>query len=287
MLNDGDVGLIVNTGSMSFDAFAVRGDDPAWTAQAPAIMAAGQSGAAVGADAMLTADVLAPIAQAAWQRIGGGDATMPEIVIADLPDGALARTLPDGRVLLDGDAAGQGWFLDPTPFDDGEFLRAGTGFAGARAAAGPEGMDLLSVLMHEFGHVLGLEHGDASPVMSAGLEPGVRLLDAPSPGAGPHQELLFFDIGTGTLVDARLEPVTAGKAASEAAGHASAVRAWIDLLDDQTAPQYRDFGKAVAAIASSMKDGIEDEEGDVTIELVGSPLASSIRSGMPGVARNG
>lgn len=36
-------------------------------------------------------------------------------------------------------------------------------------------MDLMSVLLHEYGHVAGMEHGD-SGLMAATLQPGVRVL---------------------------------------------------------------------------------------------------------------
>ena len=82
---------------------------------------------------------------------------------------------PTAQITLDTDAAGHGWFIDATPSTNEEFLptadptvwqaRAGT------AAAGK--MDMLSVLLHEYGHALGLEHsGAASDFMSAALQPG-------------------------------------------------------------------------------------------------------------------
>ena len=52
-----------------------------------------------------------------------------------------------GGVLIDSNAAGFGWYLDATPFDDLEF-------AGDN---GPAGIDLLTVVMHELGHVAGLD----------------------------------------------------------------------------------------------------------------------------------
>ncbi len=59
--------------------------------------------------------------------------------------------------------------MDPTPANDSEF-------AGGRP---PAGMDLLTVVMHERGHELGLPDLDAAEhpgeVTAEGLPPGVRL----------------------------------------------------------------------------------------------------------------
>ncbi len=55
------------------------------------------------------------------------------------------------EVVIDADAAGYGWYLDETPYDHSEF-----------GATGPDGVDLLTVLMHEQGHVLGLDDLPAS-----------------------------------------------------------------------------------------------------------------------------
>jgi len=79
------------------------------------------------------------------------------------PDTAPALGL---RARLDLNAAGWGWFVDPTPHDDSEFRKPGD-------QGEQKHMDLLTVLMHEMGHVLGLDHDDG--VMQETLDAGTRL----------------------------------------------------------------------------------------------------------------
>jgi titin len=98
--------------------------------------------------------------------------------IADLPGATLG--LSNGHMItLDINAAGYGWFFDPTPLVDEEFL-AGDSFGLQSRPEYPaaQQMDLLSAVMHELGHVLGYDdHHSAShldDVMSAILQPGIR-----------------------------------------------------------------------------------------------------------------
>ncbi|MBI2824939.1 MAG: matrixin family metalloprotease [Planctomycetia bacterium] len=98
--------------------------------------------------------------------------------MADLDGQALAETI-DSVIIVDIAGAGHGWFIDATPWDDVEF----TSQSGGRLltalpntdAAGR--VDLLTAVMHEMGHVLGLEHVDDShDLMAATLAVSERKL---------------------------------------------------------------------------------------------------------------
>jgi len=101
-----------------------------------------------------------------------------QVQLADLPNDLLGLT--DGQTIrIDRDAAGLGWFVDGTPNDDTEFiddiaadvLQATNNEAATR-------IDLLTVLSHEIGHVLGLNDltGDnnLNDLMAEFLPEGVR-----------------------------------------------------------------------------------------------------------------
>jgi hypothetical protein len=73
-------------------------------------------------------------------------------------------------ITLDNNAAGAGWYIDSTltgETPDSEFV-----------SSPPAGIDLLTVLMHELGHVISIDHPaipDSSNLMNDSLAKGVRL----------------------------------------------------------------------------------------------------------------
>jgi len=81
----------------------------------------------------------------------------------------------DGRIIVDVDAGGRGWFVDQTPMLDEEF--AGNGAVLTALSGGPaaDRVDLLSVIAHEMGHAIGFGHSDDG-VMDENRLPGERAL---------------------------------------------------------------------------------------------------------------
>jgi hypothetical protein len=110
-------------------------------------------------------------------------------IVRDLPGQAVAGAVGSNLILIDATAAGHGWFVDQTPSDNSEF-------SGGQARSGDAAgrMDLLTAVMHEIGHILGLDHG-AEEVMNATLSPGTRHVQADSdtttsnPNEGPVDAL--------------------------------------------------------------------------------------------------
>jgi hypothetical protein len=88
--------------------------------------------------------------------------------VADLGGAYLGLTYVDANVILiNANAAGYGWFTDAGPGSDGAFAPGGT-------ASGR--MDLLTTVLHEMGHVAGLDDqpGAGNDLMAEFLAPGVR-----------------------------------------------------------------------------------------------------------------
>jgi uncharacterized delta-60 repeat protein len=120
----------------------------------------------------LTAGQLRPLvaeAERRWEAAGVSAARLSavRVSIAALPPSYLGME-SGTRIWVSPNAAGWGWFVDPTPRGDTEFTTAGDQGEQNR-------MDLLTVLMHEMGHALGLDH-DGGGVMQEALTPGTRRL---------------------------------------------------------------------------------------------------------------
>jgi hypothetical protein len=129
----------------------------------------------------LTAEHLQPVVQQAvafWQAAGASPAQVAllnqvQFHIAALPGSYLGMEAGQ-QVWISPNAAGWGWFVDAS---------AASGQAFPATPGGPADgkMDLLSVVDHELGHVLGLEDSPGpNDVMGETLAPGVRRLPTAS-----------------------------------------------------------------------------------------------------------
>jgi hypothetical protein len=154
----------------------------------PPVAAAGGSSLQPAEGEDLTADELAPLvteAIARWSaagldRVEVEELRSAEVLITDLPGATLGMASDtQDTIWIDVDAAGYGWFVDETPAEDEEFaLVRALGELEASQGDAANQMDLLTVLAHELGHLLG--HDDLDPVthahdlMAATLGTGVR-----------------------------------------------------------------------------------------------------------------
>ena len=122
---------------------------------------------------------LAPIVTEAinrWKGILGANSPLIgtlynlDYQVVNFNDLTLGHATSD-TIFIDADAAGYGWFVDETPVDDAEFA--------AESSEADGKMDLLTAVMHEMGHAIGLkdlnESKDPDALMSERLEAGERI----------------------------------------------------------------------------------------------------------------
>lgn len=116
--------------------------------------------------------------------------------VADMPGWYLGSAVP-GHITIDSDAAGYGWYIDPTPLDDSEFghVLASTHLQADPWSASAGRMDLLTTVMHELGHQLGLPDyyslDQRSNLMFGYLYQGERRLPAANQADGADANFLL------------------------------------------------------------------------------------------------
>jgi hypothetical protein len=151
-------------------------------------LVAGGANPGGGNVALLTPEELQPIVQqaiAGWGAAGIDAARLSALSqvtvgIAEFPGPWLGMAFP-GAIWIDQNAAGYGWYIDAT-----------SAAAAALPASGQ--VDLLTVVEHELGHVLGLDDTAGAGLMGQYLAPGTRRVPIPAQPAG-----LSAGQATGTL----------------------------------------------------------------------------------------
>lgn len=154
----------------------------ALTVQSPLLVAASPLNS-TAAHESLTQSQLAPLvteAIARWESAGATAAQLnvlraATIEIRDLSDPRTLALAGGNTIVLDTNAAGRGWFIDSTPTTDEEFTVPVSSSA-ARAATGlaVDRVDLLTTVMHEFGHLLGFDDHSDSGLLAETLPIGFR-----------------------------------------------------------------------------------------------------------------
>jgi hypothetical protein len=124
-------------------------------------------------------DGIVDAAIARWEAAGASQESLARmrvaaVTVADLGDSRLGAALDD-QIRIDDNAAGHGWFVDTTPSADEEFAADASGALRAVSAAAVDQIDLETVVMHELGHVAGLDDLLASDqLMGESLGSGMR-----------------------------------------------------------------------------------------------------------------
>ncbi|HEU0099004.1 MAG TPA: cadherin-like domain-containing protein [Allosphingosinicella sp.] len=184
---------------------------------APADNAGGVPAApAVNDDGRISETELKLLVSAAIDRWAANGATAEQIAamkavkvsVADMM-GVQIGGASAGIIQIDNDAAGYGWFVDSTPGDDSEFTGSGDRLFAAAGSGASGRVDLLTVLIHELGHQIGLgdDYSSAGGVdaMYGYMDVGERRLPASgdsarATGQAPTQEAFILapvaDVGT-------------------------------------------------------------------------------------------
>ena len=160
-------------------------------------------------DGILTEAELGFLVEAAIQRWADAGATAEQIAamravtitVEDLAGLQLGEST-SGAIRIDKDAAGWSWFVDPTPGDDSEYEGSGSQLSAVDKMGVPgTRIDLLTVIMHELGHQIGLTDmsaaDDRDELMAGTIAAGERRLPGDDDAAAGGTEAVAGALAIG------------------------------------------------------------------------------------------
>ncbi len=231
-----------------------------------------------GVSSTLTSAQLQPIVNAAvdlWTATGlTGEqiSTLKstQFVVTNL-DGAnaLGLTTP-GLVQVDDNGAGRGWFIDQTPGDNSEFRQfVSLTELNATEGAAADHYDLLTLVMHELGHVLGLDDFDADlrdgDVMTGEIGVGTRrmpIFGEADPVFRDALNAVFGDLATSTTSGEAVTKLATTTVAGLPLDQVLAQGFFINTQSQQAGSVTTDKSKS-AALAQFFAQFDADGDGDV------------------------
>jgi VCBS repeat-containing protein len=172
---------------------------------------------AVVDDGVISQPELNLIVDAAIQRWADAGATADEIaamraveVTVEQLAGLNLGSSDAGHIIVDDNAAGFNWFIDATPGEDSEYAAGEHGLTAVPGTVAASRVDLLTTIMHELGHQIGLTdtyaQGDNGELMYGYVNPGERRLPDAGDVAGATgtpvdgTDFALAPVGVGTLL---------------------------------------------------------------------------------------
>jgi len=152
-----------------------------WGMRGAALMAAAPAANGTADMALLALDQFQPLVTAAVARYAAAGLEATRLAALDAVHGVGTDLSGDllgwamgNTIYLDLNAAGHGWFVDPTPSRDEEIIALGSGTLRRVDPAAVDQIDLLTVIEHELGHMVGLtDLTEAEHLMIGSLSGGV------------------------------------------------------------------------------------------------------------------